>query len=216
MRFLTALLPLITLAVHVVATNPGQSIPLNNVLPYPQPARLSSPHSFSDAATLVDVDLERQQRPSAQRVQQRPSAQRVSVQQRPSAQRPCDACLQKALHIAEDVVKAPGRLLIASAAELAELAVRNPKFTCTIVTCFVLGTAAYEIYHDYFHEKREECEGCHVRRTGLSLPTPCQPLDCEDVCSATSHTEGPGIVSNGGHAKRDVARLNYRRRLELD
>ncbi|KAJ3997529.1 hypothetical protein F5050DRAFT_1806757 [Lentinula boryana] len=216
MRFLIALIPLITLAVHVVATNPqaGQSIPLNNVPSYPQPARLSSPYSLSDADTLVNVDLEGQQRPSAQRVQQHPSAQRV--QQHPSAQRPCDACLQKALHIAEDVVKAPGRLLIASAAELAELAERNPKITATIVTCFSLGSIIYAIYHHH-HDKREECEGCHVRRTGLSLPTSCQPLDCEDVCSATvSHTEGSDIVSSGRHAKRDVARLNYRRRLELD
>ncbi|KAJ3979411.1 hypothetical protein F5890DRAFT_1558750 [Lentinula detonsa] len=188
MRFLITLLPLITLAVHVVATNPAsQSIPLNNVQPYLQPAtRLSSAHSLSDAATLVDVDLERQQRPSAQRVQQHPSAQ---------LERPCDACLQKALHIAEDVVKAPGKLLIASAEDLAEWAKRHPKTTFGIVMCFAVGTAAYGVYHVF----REE----HG------------PLDCEDVCSAgTSHTEGPGIV--GGHAKRDVARLNYRRRLELD
>ncbi|KAJ3737300.1 hypothetical protein DFJ43DRAFT_253514 [Lentinula guzmanii] len=186
MRFLITLLPLITLAVHVVATNPGQSIPLNNVQPYPQPAlHLSSSSSPSDAATLVDVDLERQQRPSAQRVQQRPSAQ-----QHPSAQRPCDACLQKALHIAKDVVKAPGELLIASAEDLAERAKRHPKITFVIVMCFAVGTAAYGVYH-VFREEHGVCVGCHVRRTGTSLPTPCQPLDCKDVCSAT---EEPGIV----------------------
>ncbi|KAJ3979409.1 hypothetical protein F5890DRAFT_944025 [Lentinula detonsa] len=199
MRCLIALLPLITLAVHVVATDhPGQSIPLNNVPSYPQPAHLSS--SLSDAATLVDVDLERQQHPSAQR-----------APQYPSAQRPCNACLQKALHIAGDIAKAPGKLLIASAAELDALVERHPKAVYSIAVCFAIGSTIYGAYRLYL--KPEECEGCHVRRTGLSLPT-CQPLDCKDVCSATSHTEGPGIV--GGHAKRDVARLNYRRRLELD
>ncbi|KAJ3735820.1 hypothetical protein DFJ43DRAFT_1054298 [Lentinula guzmanii] len=194
MRCLIALLPLITLAVHVVATDhPGQSIPLNNVPSYPQPAHLSPSSSVSDAATLVDVDLERQQHPSAQR--------------------PCNACLQKALHTAGNIAKAPGKLLIASAAELDALVERHPKAVYSIAVCFAIGSAIYGAYR--FYLKPEECEGCHVRRTGLSFPT-CQPLDCKDVCDTTSHTEGPEIASSGAHAKRDVARLNYRRRLELD
>ncbi|KAJ3815767.1 hypothetical protein F5876DRAFT_71780 [Lentinula aff. lateritia] len=185
MRFLTSLLPLITLALRVAATDrPGSnSIPLTNI-GHPEPV-----HLYGNDVEAANLGADPQQSP-------------------------CSICQEQAKTTVAAKIKAPLHLLnVAMGRSLREI-IENPACSTFIfIACVAVGTTVLAIYcrveeHDH-PWCREYLRPSHPHRRDLG--NTCQRLECgdDDVCGAPQTS-----LTSGGHPKRDLARTLYRRRLE--
>ncbi|KAF8831666.1 hypothetical protein F5879DRAFT_282481 [Lentinula edodes] len=189
MRFLTSLLPLITLALRVAATDPSpgsNSIPLTNI-GHPEPVH---PHGNDDIYFTDDAEAAN------------PGARR----QRP----PCRDCLNKAKAIVAAKIKAPvNGLKVVVGSSLEAIKDHAALAGFIFVACVAVGSSALAIYCRVEYEKFEWCREYLSIRRDLGHST-CQQLECgDDVCGVPQTS-----LTSGGHPKRDLARTLYRRRLE--
>ncbi|KAJ3997528.1 hypothetical protein F5050DRAFT_1806756 [Lentinula boryana] len=132
MRFLTALLPLTTLALHVAATDLSPNIPLGDVrvVARPQPVHL----------------------PPAQ-------AGDLEAQQSSPAQRPCGKCIQKAKEIVRAKKQATRELSARIFDSLQEYYAVHPEVINTgIGTCFIVGVGVIFLYEEMVHHGRRRGE----------------------------------------------------------
>ncbi|KAJ3815766.1 hypothetical protein F5876DRAFT_71778 [Lentinula aff. lateritia] len=190
MRFLTSLLPLITLALRVAATDrPGSnSIPLANI-GHPEPV-----HLYGNNIYFADEE----------------AANPGTRRQRP----PCRNCLEKAKDIVATKIKAPVNALKVIVGSSPEVIKENAlASTLIFVACVTVGTIALAFFCGLemkeFEWCREVWDGSNKSRRDSGYPA-CQRLECgADVCGVPQTS-----LTSGGHPKRDLARTLYRRRLE--
>ncbi|KAJ4479576.1 hypothetical protein C8J55DRAFT_560735 [Lentinula edodes] len=221
MRFLTTLLPLITLAVHVAATNPEQgSIPLTILppgavrLPDPPPTYGPPPHDPStyDEATRSHAIIPAAHYSSAQSGVEQPSLSGISPRcQQEARQRALELARQELGPNHGDVSNL--RAVMERANSVGDAFMRHPG---TVIACFLLSaTVASATVAIYLSNCRKGDWACINKRDGLGSNPQCKHLDVE-VCHNPSPTDAHSpSKATGGHGKRDAARMSYRRRLEL-
>ncbi|KAJ3882401.1 hypothetical protein F5051DRAFT_33013 [Lentinula edodes] len=193
MRFLTSLLPLITLALRVAATDPSpgsRPIPLTDINhQYPAPVH---PHGNDD---IYYID-EEAANPGAHRQRS-----------------PCRNCLEKAKDIIAAKIKAPvNGLKVVVGSSLGVITEHPVASVFIFVGCFAVGSSALAIYCAVEYEKFEWCRDFlrHHRFRRDPGQSTCQQLECgDDVCGVPKTS-----LTSGGHPKRDLARTLHRRRLE--
>ncbi|KAJ3898391.1 hypothetical protein F5879DRAFT_1005878 [Lentinula edodes] len=227
MRFLiSALLPLITLAVHVAATNPEQgSIPLNH-LPRPGDAHLHGPPpSYEEAIqsnnNIPAAHLHNPALTSFDEHEVQPAAAMPNV-----SPRCLEAARQQAYAEAIQVVgnRDTSQLHVVITSGDAPMDPRTRR-KAVVVWCAVIagiaGIAVYAIWASAECHPTETAPHCTAwRRRDKIDSTPninqCKPLDV-DACrnpSPTGSLSKPSTLR--GHGKRDFTRMSYHRRLELE
>ncbi|KAJ3889326.1 hypothetical protein GG344DRAFT_78926 [Lentinula edodes] len=184
MRFLTTLLPLITLALRVAATGPSpgsNSIPLTNI-GHPEPVHPYGNVDFADEG----------------------------ARQQP----PCRNCLEKAKDIVATSIQAPVDQLKVVVGSSLEVIKKKAALSVLIsIGCVTVGIITIAIFCIPAQKGSEWCreflDGSNKSRRDSGYPT-CQRLECgADVCGVPKTS-----LTSGGHPKRDLARTLYRRRLE--
>ncbi|KAJ3908130.1 hypothetical protein F5879DRAFT_409167 [Lentinula edodes] len=216
MRFLTTLLPLITLAVHVAATNPEQDlIPLTILHPgavhLPHPPPTYDPPTY-DEATRSHAITPPPHYSSAQSGVEQPPLSGISPRcQQEARQRALELARQELGPNHGDVSNL--RAVMERPNSVGDALMRHPG---TVIACFLLSaTAASATVAIYLANCGKGDWACINKRDGLGSNPQCKRLDVE-VCHNPSPTDAHSpSKATGGHGKRDAARMSYRRRLEL-
>ncbi|KAJ4501863.1 hypothetical protein C8R41DRAFT_913143 [Lentinula lateritia] len=191
MRFLTSLLPLITLALRVAATDPS---PGSNSIPLTDIGRPAPAHLYGNNVYFADEE----------------AANPGADPQQP----PCRNCLEKAKNIVAAKIKAPVRHLDVVMGTSLQKIIDHPIPSLFIfLGCVAVGTGVLAIYCHFEEHEHPWCHDYlklgHIHRRDSGYPS-CQQLECgDDVCGVPQTS-----LTSGGHPKRDLARTLYRRRLE--
>ncbi|KAJ3898307.1 hypothetical protein F5879DRAFT_980957 [Lentinula edodes] len=168
MRFLTSLLPLITLALRVAGTDPSPGsnpIPLTHMShQYPEPAHAAHPNGNGYDTYHPDVE-----------------AANLGAHRQQS---PCRNCLEKAKGIVAASVKAPVNALGVVVCSSLNAIITHP--IVSLLGCVLVGNAVLLIYCMVGDNENEWCHHLlskrNIYRRDSGYPT-CQRLECgDDVC----------------------------------
>ncbi|KAJ3924397.1 MAG: hypothetical protein NXY57DRAFT_969979 [Lentinula lateritia] len=217
MRFLTTLLPLITLAVHVAATNSEQgSIPLTILRPgavhLPDPPPPYNPPTY-DEATRSHAIIPPPHYSSAQSGVEQPPLSGISPRcQQEARQRALELARQELGPNHGDVSNLRA-VMERVTTSVGDAFMRHPG---RVIACFlVTATVASATVAIYLSNCGKGDWACINKRDGFGSNPQCKHLDIE-VCRNPSPTDTHSpSKATGGHGKRDAARMSYRRRLEL-
>ncbi|KAJ3769566.1 hypothetical protein FB446DRAFT_747312 [Lentinula raphanica] len=219
MRFITKLLPLITLAVHVAGTDLesgtdsaragglGSSIELPT-LTEPRPVVLR----FESVDAAFQLALERGVLQEDTIVVAEPHQQGI---QRPT---PSDSELRKAWAEVKEIVKMPGMILIGTVEIISDSMKRHPWWWFG-GACVVSGVVSGVVAYHQIHDKHEICPGSH------SGDLDCVKISRRGNVQYTSQdgtpTSLPSCASLNPHAGNSPritgkSRMEHRRRLSIE